>query len=142
MLASAERARAVVSPDSDPLARAFEREAYALLGLPFDALDLDAAAALVRRAAEQRERCVFATPNLNFVTGCRGDAAFRDSVLAADLSIADGMPIVWIARLLGVPLPGRVAGADLFERLRADAGRPLSVYFFGGAEGAARAAAE
>ena len=31
----------------------------------------------------------------------------------AELVVADGMPLVWLSRLLGTPLPERVAGADL-----------------------------
>jgi N-acetylglucosaminyldiphosphoundecaprenol N-acetyl-beta-D-mannosaminyltransferase len=48
----------------------------------------------------------------------------------------DGMPIVWIARLLGVPIKGRVSGADLFDALKfADRGdRPFSMFLFGGAD--------
>ena len=34
-----------------------------------------------------------------------------------DLVSADGMPVVWAARLLGKPLKERVAGIDLFEAL-------------------------
>ena len=56
-------------------------------------------------------------------------------VAPGDLSVADGMPLVWLGRLLGIPLAERVAGSTLFERLRADAEQPLSVYFFGGPRG-------
>lgn len=124
----------------------FARDVHCLLGLPFDAVDLAAAVRSVRRAAGRRQRFVLATPNLNFLIACRTDPAFRDSVLASDLSIADGMPIVWLARLFGVPLPGRVAGSDLFEALARGEGRRqtderLGVYFFGGPDGAAPAAA-
>lgn len=124
----------------------FARDVHCVLGLPFDALDLAGAVRAVRRAAGRRQRCSLATPNLNFVVACRDDPDFRESVMASDLSLADGMPIVWIARLLGVPLPGRVAGSDLFEALaRGEGGRRtdgrLAVYFFGGPDGAAPAAA-
>ena len=54
------------------------------------------------------------------------------------------MPIVWIARLLGLPIENRVSGSDLFEELRtAERGaRPLTVFWFGGAAGVAAVAAE
>lgn len=115
----------------------FTRDVHCLLGLPFDAVDLDGAARRLRAAAAAGERCVLATPNLNFVVAAQDDAAFRDSVIRADLCVADGMPLVWTARLLGLPLAERVAGSTLFERLRADAARPLGVFFFGGADGVA-----
>ncbi len=80
------------------------------------------AVARVRDAVDQRRRCFLSTPNLNFAVAARTDASFRDTVFASDLSVVDGKPLVWIARLLGVPLRERVAGASLFERLRDPAG--------------------
>ena len=62
--------------------------------------------------------------------------------LLSDLCTADGMPIVWLARLLGVPIRERIAGSDIFEALKSRKARPdqLSVFLFGGAEGVAAAA--
>jgi N-acetylglucosaminyldiphosphoundecaprenol N-acetyl-beta-D-mannosaminyltransferase len=117
------------------------RRLEALLGLPFDALTLDEAVAEVRRCARERRRCFVSTPNVNFAVAAHGDAAFRASVLHSELSLADGMPIVWAARLLGVRLPERVSGSDLFERLQREPGEPLKVFFFGGPEGVAERAA-
>jgi len=120
----------------------FNREVHGLLGLPFDRVDMAAAVARVRAAAGGGTPCFLSTPNLNFLIGCRGDSAFRDSVMNSDLCIADGMPLVWMARLLGIPLRERVAGSSLFEVLRGDAARPMSVYFFGGPPGIAARACE
>lgn len=120
----------------------FERDVYCLLGLPIDVTDTAGALARLRAAAAVRQPCFVSTPNLNFLIACQSDAVFRDSVIASDLSVADGMPLVWLGRLLGIPLPERVAGSTLFEALRADVARPLSVYFFGGPEGVADAACQ
>jgi N-acetylglucosaminyldiphosphoundecaprenol N-acetyl-beta-D-mannosaminyltransferase len=119
-----------------------ERDVHCLLGLPFDAVDLEGAAQRLREAARARRPCAMATPNLNFAVACRSDAEFRDAVIAADLSLADGMPLVWVARLLGAPIPARVAGSDLFERLRREREPRLLVYFFGGKDGVAQAACQ
>jgi N-acetylglucosaminyldiphosphoundecaprenol N-acetyl-beta-D-mannosaminyltransferase len=35
----------------------------------------------------------------------------------ADMATADGMPLVWGARLLGVPMEDRVTGADMVPAL-------------------------
>src|SRR5262245_21240337 len=140
--ASALLKKEETAPQADDYDAAFERDVHCVLGLPFDAVDLTGAESIVRDAAARGRRCFVSTPNVNFAIGCLGDAALRDSVLARHLSLADGMPIVWLARLLGAPLRGRAAGADLFERLRRPSAAPLSVYFFGGPAGAAQAAAE
>jgi N-acetylglucosaminyldiphosphoundecaprenol N-acetyl-beta-D-mannosaminyltransferase len=52
------------------------------------------------------------------------------------------MPIVWLARWLGVPVRARVAGSDIFEALKAvhPASQPLPVFLFGGDEGVAASA--
>lgn len=120
----------------------FQRDVYCLLGLPFDAVDMTAAVQRVRDAAAERTPCFISTPNLNFLIGCRTDSEFRDSVINSDLSIADGMPLVWIARWLGIPIRERVPGSGLFEQLRKETSNPLSVYFFGGLEGVAEAACQ
>jgi N-acetylglucosaminyldiphosphoundecaprenol N-acetyl-beta-D-mannosaminyltransferase len=44
----------------------------------------------------------------------QGDADLRDAVTDADIVVADGMGVVWASRMLGEPLPERVAGIDLF----------------------------
>lgn len=113
---------------------------HCVLGLPIDVIDLAGAERRLRAAAEARLPCFMSTPNVNFVVASRSDPAFRDTVLHSDLSVADGMPLVWLARLLGIPLRERVAGSNLFEALRGGARQPLKVYFFGGPDGVAAAA--
>ena len=87
-------------------------------------------------AADGQSPFVFSTPNLNFLVKSLKEPEFRESLLMSDLCTADGMPIVWIARILGIPIKGRVAGSDIFPALktRADTSRPLKVFFFGATE--------
>jgi len=120
------------------------REVICLFGLPFDVVTMGQTVRLVREAVGSRQPLFLSTPNLNFLIGCQHDAAFRQSVLDSDLSVADGMPLIWMARWLGAPLPERVTGSGLFERLRDEPPPPgqaaIKVYFFGGPPGAAEAA--
>jgi N-acetylglucosaminyldiphosphoundecaprenol N-acetyl-beta-D-mannosaminyltransferase len=113
----------------------------AFLGLVFDPLSLDEAVDLVRRAVRENHRLMFATPNVNFAASAASNPDFRKAVLACDLQLIDGMPLVWAGRLLGLPIPERVAGSSLFEALQASKERPpLRVFFFGGDAGVAQAA--
>lgn len=83
------------------------------------------------------------TANLDFLRRHVRDAQLRRLYEAADLRVADGMPLVWAARLQGQPLPERIAGSELMEPLAeraAAAGR--SIYLLGGAPGAAPMAAQ
>lgn len=120
----------------------FDRHVFCILGLPFDAVDNTTALARLQAAMSNRTRCFLSTPNLNFVIASQRDEAMRNSILHSNLSIPDGMPIVWVARLLGLPIRERVAGSTLFSNLQSKAVRPVAVYFFGGAEGVAAAASE
>jgi len=82
------------------------------------------------------------TPNAQFLQIARTNGRFAEILLGADLSVADGVPLVWASRLLGQPLPGRVNGTDLMVRLSELAAKHhCSVYFLGGRPGAAEAAA-
>jgi N-acetylglucosaminyldiphosphoundecaprenol N-acetyl-beta-D-mannosaminyltransferase len=123
-----------------PVRTDFRRPVYCLLGVPIDAVDLPGAAQILAGAMASGTRCVMTTPNLNNLVAMRRDPAFRDAVIRNELSVADGMPLVWISRLLGIPLKERVAGSDLFEWLGHRSDRPVGVYFFGGPDGAAEAA--
>jgi N-acetylglucosaminyldiphosphoundecaprenol N-acetyl-beta-D-mannosaminyltransferase len=97
----------------------------------------------LRLAIESKSRCFLSTPNLNFLINCQSDSEFRLSVINSDLVVADGMPIVWLARLFGVPLRERVAGSSLFDHLRFGvANSPVRVFFFGGPLGVAQKAGE
>lgn len=71
------------------------------------------------------------TPNLDYVALARHDAIFRSVLKRSALSIADGMPLVWLSRLAGTPVPERVTGADLVAWLL-DGGLPgARLFLFG-----------
>lgn len=120
-----------------------DRKLVCLLGLPIDVIDMAGAIAKVRHAVETRERLFLSTPNLNFLVAAQKDEAFRESVLRSDLSVADGISLVMLGRILGANLPERVTGSDLFEQLaQTETDHPIKVFFFGGPPGAGRRAAE
>lgn len=115
----------------------FDREIYCIAGLPFDAIDLTQTMSRLRNAKFQKTSCFLTTPNLNFLALAQDDASFRDSVIQSDIVIADGAPIVWIAKLLNIPIQERVAGSTLFEAFGKEQRRKMAVYFFGGPSGVA-----
>ncbi len=89
----------------------FDRNVWCILGLPFDAVTIDGAVAIARRSVRDRHPCFISTPNVNFLVASQSERCFRDSVINSDLVLADGMPIVWIAKLLGLPVAQRVPGS-------------------------------
>ena len=121
----------------------FDRDVYCLAGLPFDVVDMQGALRIITAAAQNRSRCFLSTPNLNFLITSHKDLEFWDSVIHSDLVVADGMPLVWLAKLLRIPLRVRVAGSSLFEAMHElDSSKPISVYLFGGPDGVAELAAQ
>ena len=94
------------------------REVYCILGIPIDAIEMPAVLRSIDAAAATRAPFVISTPNLNFLVNSQTDPEFRESLLLSDLCPPDGMPIVWIARLLGIPIKKRIAGSDIFEALK------------------------
>lgn len=92
---------------------------------------------------EPRERAAHVvTMNAQFVEIAHQEERFAKLMCRADLSVADGLSLVWASRCLGRLVPERVAGADLMVRLcEAAAMRGKTVYFLGGSPGAASRAA-
>ena len=71
------------------------------------------------------------------------DPELKRALVDADFVTADGMSVVWAARLMGKPLRQRVTGIDLFERLLTHAEEQgFSVYFLGAREDSVRGAVE
>lgn len=71
--------------------------------------------------------------NVDKLVKANRDPQLLDIINGCDLINADGMPVVWAARLLGRPLKGRVAGIDLFGALLERAAQTGWRVFFLGA---------
>ena len=111
--------------------------------ISIDRLGFDEAlAAVTDLVARRHGGCVF-TPNVDHIVMAEDNEDFRRAYAAADLSLADGMPVVWASRLLGSPLPAKISGSDLVGPLMALAdSMRWRVYLLGGAEGVAQRAAD
>jgi len=117
------------------------RQVWNVLGLPFDRVGLLNAIKVTEAAVMDKSALFMSTPNLNFAIATQSDTEFFNSVVESDLSVADGMPLIWVAKLLGVPLTERVAGSTLFDELsKKPRAEKIKVFFFGGQEGVAEQA--
>jgi len=73
------------------------------------------------------------TANLDFLRRHAHDPEAAKLYARADVCVADGMPLVWAARLQGDRLPERVAGSDLLLLVSERAEREQrSIYLLGG----------
>lgn len=55
------------------------------------------------------------TANTDYLRRYKSDRNFARAVNKADIIVADGMPLVWISRILGDPIPERLTGVDLVD---------------------------
>ena len=117
----------------------FARRVHCVLGIPIDEISMAGLVGHIHRAASARKPLFISTPNLNYLMLGQRDPAFRRSLLESDICPADGVGVLLICRLLGIPITSRVAGSDLPAALQSSqtpAGdRPLRIAFFGGAPG-------
>jgi len=116
-----------------------------LFGIEIDPLRLPQAVEQVLAWVDEgQRRCRYVvTPNVDHAVMFQENAALRDAYRDASLVLADGAPVIWASRLLGRPLPQRVAGSDLVPELFAAAKptRPLTVFLLGAMPGVAQRAA-
>ncbi len=98
---------------------------------------VDAIEALVRSG----QGGLVVTPNVDHVVIAERNVEFRDAYAGAALSLADGMPLLWAARILGTPLPEKVSGSDLVMPLaERAAARRWRVFLLGASPGVAEEA--
>jgi N-acetylglucosaminyldiphosphoundecaprenol N-acetyl-beta-D-mannosaminyltransferase len=116
-----------------------------ILGVPVDNFTLDSAVQRIISfisdfKIDKRPRQV-ATVNVDFLMNSLSWSSSKtarhpellDIIRSADMVTADGMPIVWLSRLLKAPLKGRVTGADLVPALsEAIEKTGHSIFFLGG----------
>jgi N-acetylglucosaminyldiphosphoundecaprenol N-acetyl-beta-D-mannosaminyltransferase len=106
-----------------------------LLGCPITKLKLDGFVSRIEEFIASGEPRYVSVVNVAKLVKMRSDKELAESVLSADLIGADGVPLVWVSRLFGVPLPGRVNGTDLmYELLKKADEKKHRIFFFGATE--------
>lgn len=113
-----------------------------VLGVPIQLLRRSEAVALIAGWLKERGTHLVFTPNAEIIARAQTHPALKDALSGADLTVADGIGVVWAARLLGKPAPERIPGIDLLQDLLALAAQEgYGVFFLGGRPGVAEEAA-
>ncbi len=108
----------------------------AVAGAAFDLLTAEELLSLVAEAIKLGQGGTIVTPNIDICHRLRADPASRRFVAAATIVVPDGMPLLWAARLAGMPLAERITGADLiFSLCAASLANGWPVYLVGGLPG-------
>ncbi|MCU0696085.1 MAG: WecB/TagA/CpsF family glycosyltransferase [Myxococcaceae bacterium] len=110
--------------------------------VPVDVVTFSQALERIEQLVDAGHGGFVVTPNIDHVVNVEHDPVFEAVYTRASLSVADGMPLVWASKVLGTPLPERVAGSDLLEpTLRLAARKGWRVFFLGAGPGVADEAA-
>lgn len=112
-----------------------------VLGISFDDLTREEAAQAGAALLEEDRFHYVVTPNPEFILAAERDGEFRRVLNEADLVLADGIGVVYSAKIQGTPLKGRVPGiefaADMLACLNERGGR---LYLLGAKPGVAEEA--
>jgi N-acetylglucosaminyldiphosphoundecaprenol N-acetyl-beta-D-mannosaminyltransferase len=88
-----------------------------VLGCAIDALTMEQTVARCAELVEAGAYSQHMAINAAKLVKMRDDAELREITAGCELVNADGQAVVWASRLLGAPLPERVAGVDLMQEL-------------------------
>jgi N-acetylglucosaminyldiphosphoundecaprenol N-acetyl-beta-D-mannosaminyltransferase len=115
-----------------------EQDSIFVLGVRVDAVTFDQTLARIEAFIAGGRPRQIATVNPEFVMAAQTDAEFRRIINASALALPDGIGVWWASRRQGRPLPDRIPGVDLVERLAAlSADRGYRIYFLGAMPGVA-----
>ncbi len=90
----------------------------------------------------ERRNSYVVTPNVDHVVKIEHDPLFREIYEGADLVLTDGKPLIWMSRLMGMPIKEKISGSDYFpEVCKMAAKEGFSIFLLGAAEGVAKRAA-
>ncbi|MBA4149181.1 MAG: WecB/TagA/CpsF family glycosyltransferase [Verrucomicrobia bacterium] len=105
----------------------------AILGVPFDNVTISETVHLIDVMVASGNQHYMATANVDFLVQAQDDVELRRILMDAHLVLCDGTPLLWASRLLGNPLPERVAGSDLVPLLIGIAAKKkYRIFFLGG----------
>lgn len=102
--------------------------------IPVDVLTMQQTIDLVDSAIQQKKPIHHVVINAAKVVNARKNLQLKESIVNCDIINADGQGIIWASRVLNKPLPERVAGIDLMEKLVALAAEKKYRIFFLGAK--------
>ena len=124
-------------------AKPLTNDSLSILGVRVDAINFDQALDRIEQFIISGSAHQVVTVNPEFVMAAQSDVEFRRIINTAALALPDGVGILWASRRLGEPLPDRIPGVDLVERLAAlSAERGYRLFFLGAMPGVADEAAQ
>ena len=114
-----------------------------ILGVPVSRAGIGGAVEKIEKMLEDGRFHYVFTPNSEILMQAYQDPGFSDILKSADLLTADGIGVVYAAKIFGQPIAERAAGYDISKELmRVMAEKGQTLYLFGSAPGIAEKAKE
>lgn len=106
-----------------------------LFNTPIDALSLKDTVQLVDNAIQNQQQLHHIAVNVAKIVHMQTDKQLYESVVSANVINADGLPLVWVSKWFGNPIPERVTGVDLMQSLvKLASEKGYKIFFFGAKE--------
>jgi N-acetylglucosaminyldiphosphoundecaprenol N-acetyl-beta-D-mannosaminyltransferase len=103
-----------------------------LLSIPIGAIPFDEQISLIIEWARLRKSKMVCLANVHMLMEAYWNEKFASILKGADLISSDGMPLVWMLKLMGIYNQERVAGMDVFLKLCQLAPQcDVSIFFLG-----------
>jgi len=119
------------------------QDSITILGVRIDRVSMNQTMDRLREFVRSGRPHFVITADASGIVQAQTDTEYRALYAQADLVTPDSAGVLWAARRQGTPLPGRVSGVDLVDRLCAEsADYGHRIFFLGAAPGVAELAAE
>jgi len=114
-----------------------------ILGAPVDRVTMTETITLLEAFVASKRPHLVVTADASGLAQAQSDPKHLAIIQSADLVTPDSVGVMWAAKRAGQPLPERVSGVDLEDRVCAlSADKGYRIYFLGAAPGVAELAAE
>lgn len=109
-----------------------EQKTVDILGIAVSSFTMEELLRIIDASIVSHQHLFLGVVNAAKIVNARKDTGLMHSLRQTDLILADGVSVVWLSRLMGTPLPQRLAGIDIMYRMleRASEQR-YRVYFLG-----------
>ena len=106
-----------------------------ILNCPIDRYTMEETVKMIDEAIQKKIHLHHGVVNAAKLVYMQKDKQLYDSVVNCDIINPDGQAVVWASRFLGKPLPERVTGIDLMQRLvKLAYEKKYKIFFFGAKE--------
>jgi len=111
------------------------RNRIQILNCPIDRYTMEETVKIIDEAIQKKIPLHHVVVNAAKLVYMQKDKQLYDSVVNCDIINPDGQAVVWASRFLGKPLPERVTGIDLMQRLvKLAYEKKYKIFFFGANE--------